>query len=304
MKKVLITILAFMLLISTLVTSTYAWITLARTSQVEDIWLLATLGDSLEISVDGVNYYEELPKEILYQRFKKVELLEITSPDGVNFSHIKDDVKVVENESYISIEFHFRTTSKRERDVYLANNISKEISYYDEARQDGTFVVSKGINYKSKFDFQYDIDDVVKAGETRTYHASEAIRLSTITNRNNEEVIKIFDLSENEHRSFGKTYGAYDYYNKVMNTNLVIPSEIPPTIYQLSEFDPNGPFSYDDNSKVLELNDEVIIDGITYYTGKLRLNIWLEGWDADLFDPVIADRIKIQLQFKAVRRNS
>jgi hypothetical protein len=31
------------------------------------------------------------------------------------------------------------------------------------------------------------------------------------------------------------------------------------------------------------------------------MNIWIEGWDADLFDPVLEDRIKIQLQFKAVR---
>jgi len=30
------------------------------------------------------------------------------------------------------------------------------------------------------------------------------------------------------------------------------------------------------------------------------MTIWLEGWDADLFDAILGDRIKMQFEFKAV----
>jgi hypothetical protein len=300
MRKILIAFLATMLLVLTLGTSTFAWITLARASQIESIAFQAFLGDSLEISIDGEKYYSELPATEISKIFGKNRLLDITSVDGKTFTHLRRK-EITPNNHYISIEFYFRTTSKRERTVYLANNISDVVNYDDTKKQEGTFVVSKGINYRARFDFQYDENDIVRAGEVRTYYISEAVRISTISTINGEEVVKIFDLSGNEHRGYGKPYGAYDYYKKATNRHLELPTEIPPTIYELSKFDPNGPFSLDDISKLVELNEIQEFDGKTYYTGKIKMNIWVDGWDADLFDPVLYDRIKIQLQFKTVR---
>jgi hypothetical protein len=37
----------------------------------------------------------------------------------------------------------------------------------------------------------------------------------------------------------------------------------------------------------------------TYYVGKVTMNIWLEGWDADCFDAILDDVIRIQLKFRA-----
>ncbi len=301
MRKTIITFLALILLVFTLGTSTYAWITIARTSQIESITLIATLGDSLEISLDGENYYNELPKEEILKVIKKTRLKDLTSMDGKTFSHIRPDQDANPNKDYISLEFYLRTESSREHYVYLANNISDTVTYESNEFPEGTFVISKGVSYRSKFDFQYDVDDVVRQGELRTYHVSEAVRIATISEINNEEVVKIFDLSGNEHRGFGKPYGAYDFYKKSSGVALELPTEVPPTIYELSKFDPNGPFSYDETSKILKLDEVEEINGTKYYKGKFTMNIWIEGWDADLFNPVINDRIKIQLQFKAVR---
>ena len=303
MRKILIAFLALILLVLTLGTSTYAWITLARASQVESITIYATLGDTLEISLDGENYYNEFPNEELYKVFKKNRLLDVTSTDGKTFTHIDSNVEVTPNKEYISLDFYFRTDSKREHIVYLANNISNTVNYDDTEPHEGTYVISKGVKYRSSFDFLYDVDDIVRTNEIRTYYLSEAVRISTISIIDGEEVVKIFDLSGNEHRGYGKPYGAFDYYNKKQaNIQLTLPTKIPPTIYELTEFDPNGPFSYDDRSKLLVLDEIQVVGEKTYYTGKLTMNIWVEGWDADLFDPVVYDRIKIQLQFKAVRK--
>ncbi len=301
MRKTIITFLALILLVFTLGTSTYAWITIARTSQIESITLIATLGDSLEISLDGETYYETLPKEEILKKTRYIRLTDVTSIDGKTFTHLDENKVIEKNIEYISLDFYFRTKSKREHYVYLANNISHDIDYYNTEEKEGTFIVSRGVNYRIGFDYLYDENVILPKNELKTYYLSEAMRISTISNLEGQEVVKIFDLSGNEHRGYGKPYGGYDYYKKVTGKNLELPTIIPPTIYELSKFDPNGPFSLDDNSKLLKLDVMKDFNGETYYTGKITLNIWAEGWDADLFDPVISDRIKIQLQFKAVR---
>lgn len=298
MKKLVIAMITFMLLATSLSTATFAWIAMAKTNLIDDIHLVATLGDDLEISLDGINYYNEFPREELTRYLRTSRLTGVTSFDGINFSFLNNE-RTTKNVEYLSFDFHFRTTSRREHDIYLANNISNEVSYDEVGLKEGTYVISKGLNFRSEVRYLYDVNEYVNIGEARTYYASDALRIST--NYNNE-IVKIFDLSENEHRGYGKEYGAFDYYNKVTTDDLLIlPTEIPHTIYKLSEFSKDGPFSYDEESKIMVLEEIEEINGITYYKGKITLNIWLEGWDADLFDPVIQDRIKIKLQFKAVR---
>lgn len=298
MKKIVIAMITFMLVTTAFSTATFAWISLAKTNIIDEIYLVATLGDELEISLDGENYYTEFPKEELKNYLRTSHLGAVTTTNGIDFNFLEEDIRgPVENKDYLSLDFYFRTRSNFERHVYLANNISKEVSYLNFDKE-GTFVVSRGVEFVSPVTYLYDIDEYVYEGQAKRYYAQDGLRIATIFN---EEDAKIFDLSGNKHRGYGKPYGAHDYYEKVIGTRLEIPEEAPQTIYALSEFSPNSPFSYDDVSKIMELNEIEVIDGVRYYTGKVTIKIWLEGWDADLFDPVLRDRIKIKLQFKAVR---
>lgn len=302
MKKIIISFLTLVLLVTSLGTATYAWITMARSNIIDEISIYARFEDDIEISLDGVNYYNELPKDVLFKNIELSKLLEITTLDGINFHHIKSNVDIVKNKDYLSFDFYIRTNSTREHEVYLANNISNEVTYEDVAGKEGTYVVSKGVNFKSPVTFLYDIDDTVFAGETRTYYASKAVRIATITEVDGEKRVKIFDLSGDEHRGYAKPYGATSYYNATLHTNLLLPEEEPETLYKLSEFEENAPFALDDTSHILSLTETMDVNGKIYRYGKFTVNIWLEGWDADLFDSVLKDRIKIQLQFKAVRK--
>ncbi len=301
MKKIIISFLTLVLLVMSLGTATYAWITMARANIIDEIAIYATFGADLEISIDGENYYSELPRDVLFKNISNSSLLEVTTLDGINFYHKNEDVEVVKNRDYLSFDFYIRTDSPREHEIYLANNISNEVNYEDVGKE-GTYVVSRGVKYKSPITFLYDINDTVRAGEIRTYYASKAVRVATITEVDGEKQIKIFDLSGDEHRGYAKPYGATSYYNTLLNTNLVLPEEEPETLYKLSEFEEDAPFALDDTSHILSLTETMEVDGKTYYYGKFTVNIWIEGWDADLFDPVLHDRIKIQLQFKAVRK--
>ncbi|MGI6360371.1 MAG: hypothetical protein ACOX02_04975 [Acholeplasmatales bacterium] len=302
MKKIIISFLTLVLLVMSLGTATYAWIMMAKANTIDNISIYARFKDNIEISLDGVNYYNELPRDILFENINFSSLLEVTTLDGINFYHRKPNVDVVKNRDYLSFDFHIRTNSIREHEIYLANNISNEITYEDAVGREGTYVVSRGVQFKSPITFLYDIDDVVEAGEIRTYYASKAVRIATIAEIDGEKRVKFFDLSGDEHRGYAKPYGATSYYNTMFKTELVLPEEGPETLYKLSEFEENAPFALDDTSHILSLTETVEVDGKTYYYGKFTVNIWLEGWDADLFDSVLYDRIKIQLQFKAVRK--
>lgn len=307
MKKIYLTFITFLLMILVTTTVTYAWISLSTSNVVTNIGLKTNLGDELEISLDGINYYKSLPSSIIINRLGRVVFTDVTSLDGKTFDRgIHSQKTVVKNKDYVSIDFHFRTSSLRAHKVFLANNVSNQVIF--DQLGEGTFIVSKGINWVSDIDFIYGPNDqMVLKGDVNRYFVSDSIRIAIHEHPLNELDLrtnlqsKIFDLTGNRERGFGKPYGAFDYYLRKRG-HIELPLQIPDTIYELSEFSPTGPFALDNNSHILTLIKTTELDskGLPFYKGSVTMNIWLEGWDADLFDAVFGDQVKMQFEFKAV----
>lgn len=307
MKKLYISVLMLLMLSFAASTATYAWLGLATTNTVKDISLTTYLGNELEISLDGINYYQNLPSDLMMELVGDVVLKDITSNDGKTFSFgLREKAGIPKkNHDYISMDFYFRTTSVFAHYVYLSNNTTL-MSTYDFPLK-GSYVVSQGRNWISDISFQYSKDKMMNKGDSGKFYISDAMRVSFIEHRLNEQdertnlSQKIFDLSGNEERGFGKAYGAHDYYNKIKSF-VAVPSLIPNTVYEFSEFSTTGPFAFDKRSEILTLikTDQKDLNGMSYYKGRLTMNIWVEGWDADLFDAVFGDLVKMQFEFKAV----
>ncbi len=309
-RKIYLTMLSIILLIITFGTSTYAWVTISTTNRVDALGINATLGDRLQVSIDGTEYFTELSGKMIMDQIRKVKFTDVTSLDGMTFQKdIQHQLKeATVNEDYISMTLYFRTTSQY-RNVYLIDNVGSGANYL-EPPENGTYIISKGIGFKAKFRFLYDIEQYIEAGETRTFYAKDAMRIAFIEEKVNElqdsrsddELIKfIYDTSENKHRGYGKEYGNIAYYNLMKDDLLEIPTEVPNTRYSLSTFANYNPnVALNDNSKIMTLiaTDETDEYDKTYYEGKVTINIWLEGWDADMFDGVFRDNVKIQLMFK------
>jgi len=158
---------------------------------------------------------------------------------------------------------------------------------------------------------------MVEKNQENIYYASEAIRISfqEIKDTNNllderlEEELQTFlyDPSENEERGYGVSYGAFSYFLISAQVPIEIPALMQNVKYHLSTFDPNNPYqALDDESLIANLqpSDAVSSTGKTLYRGKIIINVWVEGWDADAFNSILSDRIKIQLKFKAARSSS
>lgn len=313
-KKLYISLITLILLFITFGTVTFAWISLSTINNIEGLSLAASGGDELQISLDGINFDSELPAESLYELFDEISLVDVTSTDGMNFQTggLRDVAPAVENEHYLSFDLYFQTSVK-EHHVYLVNNVSGSVSYDTSAS--GTYVVSNGVMWIAQHDFWYGPDDLdlIQKGEEDRYYSSDSIRIAIIeltdeTNdldlRNEQDLNKfIFDPSGDEQRGYGKPYGAYSYFVARTRFFIDLPTTTQEVSYRLTEIDPFNPYqSLDNESLITVLQDTGRVNekNKSIYSGKVRINIWLEGWDADAFDAIDNDRVKIQLQFKAL----
>ena len=315
LKKIYLSVTTLLLLVMVFGTVTYAWISLATINNLDGLSLSASTGEELQISLDGINYASTIPTQELLQWTEKISLYDVTTHDGITFfTGSRREVKIATpNEHYLSFELYFQTTAP-EKDIYLVNNTSK-IARYDSNIQ-GTYVVSRGVQWRAKHTFQYgpNESDIVLKDEVRTYYASDAVRLgftelineiNTLDERDGSTLKNlIFDPSEDESMSVGKDYGSTAYFLINAGTYLPFPEDLPEITYRLTEINPKNPYEALDGAShiaTLQPTGTYAFNGREVYQGKVLINIWIEGWDANTFDAVGDDRIKIQLQFKALK---
>lgn len=313
-KKVLISTLVFLGLVLVFGSVSYAWITLSSINNIEGLSLTASTGDELEMSFDGITFSNSLPMHELITNPEGISLYDVTSLDGKTFQTggLRPTGEAVANEHYLSFDVWFRT-SQKEHNVYLYNHISDQMTYESENKI-GTYVTSKGVVWRAPHQFFNgpNIEDVVLQGQVGTYYGKDALRISVVELKDvtnpfdlrDDELLRtfIFDPSGNPERGYGATFGQFSYFFQRTLIYVNIPKVFPTVSYRLSQMDPFNPYqALDDESLVTELQPTGVIDeknGREIYQGKVRVSIWIEGWDADAFDALDKDRIKIQLQFK------
>ena len=304
-KKLLLFLVTFVLTVVTLTTSTAAWITLPSRNRVDNIQFSVIKDSRLQISFDGVNYYDEINEEIIKMYLPVLVAPDLTTMDGVTFTSAHPDNKFVQ----VSFDLYFKAERSAADCIYLIDNVSNKYTYDDinNTFVDGTYAISKGVYWTPGVDFDNGYGDVVRKNEMRTYYGDDAIRISfTELNVANEylQIIDnrteyssfIFDPSEDETRGFGEAFGAFDYQKKMYMPYLVLPTEKPNTIYHLSKFDKESKKVNNANSLVATMQ-QGLENNYPYKYAKVHVNIWFEGWDPDCIDGVTRDIVKLQFKF-------
>lgn len=313
-KKFHLVIISLFLLVITFGTVTFAWISLSTVNNIEGLSLSASSGEELLISLDGENFSNNLSPEQLQSLFADITLNEVTSLDGITFNAggLRDEDDVNHQKDYLQFDLWFQTT-ENVHDVYLIENVSQSIAF--DTTANGTYIVSRGVSWRSDHEFIYDeLGTVVEKGEKATYYASDAVRVSfvelkddlnSLDERDENELSSwIFDPSGDPVRGYGKLYGAYSYFVAKTEYYMSAPTNDQEVVYDLTEVNPRNPYeALDNQSKVMELQNTGLTNesGLSIYQGKLRVTLWVEGWDADAFDAIHGDRLKIQLQFKLLK---
>jgi hypothetical protein len=312
-KKFYLSVLTFIIVILVTGTVSYAWFTYRTINNIDGLSLGASAGDDLELSIDGINFSNILLTSELTDIFSDITLNAVTTSDNINFTTggVYGTNPAFAGEHYLSFDLWIRTT-RAERSIYLFNNVNDQVTFQDS--KPGTFVKSRGIYWIANETFQNGVmqSDIVSKGSINRYYASDAIRIGVkelIDDTNpldvrDESELKnlIYDPSENENRGFGQPFGAFSYFFNRTLIYLYLPDVFPETTYRLSQMDRNNPYqAIDNHSLVANLQETTQVDdkNKVYYQAKVRINIWIEGWDPDSLDAIDKDIVRIQIQFKA-----
>ncbi len=309
-KKVILTLALALFAAMTLLTSTFAWFSIAQSATVGDLQLKVTESESLLISVDGVNYYEKLtPLQFGSYIKQDLALTNVTTSDLENFYNSYEGDEALENEDYLTFTLYFKSLSPHNDGLYLIDNKSNSYTYDYAIRDDiniaGTYVYSKGVEYKTPVSFQYAEDEIREAGSTDKYYAAEALRMGfkelpfDAEDTRTEFSSFIYDPSGKEYRGWGVEYGALDFVRKTVDSNVYVPTtNIPDTKYALTTFR-YGRDALNNDSLCGTLQERTSVSGEVAYYSKVQVYIWLEGWDADCFDSIYTDNLLIQFHFRS-----
>ena len=326
LKRFLISFAGVMFLILTFGATSYAWFDLSVTNTVNQIEINVSSGMGLEMSLDGVNFKENLTardfqKALGYSRFS---LMNVTTDDLETFKGfrgVKDgevEYEILEPEGnqyffYVPIWFRcntidpyiLNTTTPK---VYLLNLVQDDytentpVSYFDTSA-DGTWIVSRGVSFVSTVDYVNERGELVRADDNPvvTKYASDSVRLGFITPTGNQK--RIFDLSYTALTSgCGTENGAVSYYNATTNTDHITSdmigglkaNEITTSLTTRFTRDIRDEDDVDSSILTLVKDDDVDSD---YWMGQVYVCIWLEGWDADCYGTIFGDLIFCQLSF-------
>jgi hypothetical protein len=306
-RKVIITLAVFLFAFTTLVTSSFAWFTIAQSATVGDLEMTVSNGGNLEISLDGVNYYDNLTKDQFDTYINNgMALTNVTTSDLENFynSYVGDEA--IANKDYLTFTLYFRCDDQEMAGLYLTNNITRTYNYNvaKNNKLKGTYVYSKGVEYTSPVTFQYSETEQRVKGSSATYYGAEALRLGFKELNFDDEDTRtelasfIYDPTENEVRGFGKEYGSTDFIRQYVDSFITVPTNnLPDTTYELTTTEYNY-YAKNNNSLCGTFQARTDTSGKTYYYSKIQVSIWLEGWDADCFDAIYKDDIIMQLYFR------
>lgn len=297
MKQMIVGLIGITLMLFIFGSVTYAWVSMARINNIDGISLTASAGDELQISFDGINYHTTIDG---YELGMDMQLKDVTSSDGMTFtrSPYSGSQTALKGTDYIGFDLYFRT-SRKESGLYLTNKPKQED--IEEGILRGTYVTSEGIAFIPRVHYTEENNTLVLANSIKNYYAKDAARLSLCELDANDQVIKsiIYDPSENEDRGYGVYFGAYSYFISKTSSHLELPQQIPQTTYRLSSMDQNNPYQALDNDSLVAIMRHNLEDQNDIYSyAKVRIYLWIEGWDADAIDGIIQDTLRVQLEFK------
>lgn len=281
LKLYSLALLVFIAIFSVITTS-YAWFTIAGRTQVENMKITVTLGKGLELSLDRETWKDTLTVDeiakyynryYLYDAFSLFGLDHVTTEDGKNFTTLRKDedyiFDVPNYNGFLTIKLYMR--SSRKFIVYLSEELSVS----------GTTVL---------------FDSLVDEGVKIEANPSYAIRLSF------ESSDGLWVYEPNADRGFGGYGGennaAVDYFNRLIRkydgeSAPVLTSPLTEPGY--NKIDKLGT----DGTPLTTLRRDSIEN--PYYESEITVRIWLEGWDADCFDAILNKTVTIYLPFVGKR---
>lgn len=323
-RKLLLSTLTVVLTVIALGTTTFAWFTITNTAKVQSFETQIAADEGIEIAIGIINpavvtetKYEvrqaanlnwvttlsstDIEEFIDLHLPSAFRFEHLTSPDGRTFYTFAQDAvggSVAINDGYLELPIHFRSAN--------VNTINWKSVQLNDDSPAWTSDVDSFTNFNGT---------VVNRGSSITVNPTDAIRIAVDNGSSvvvyekpgsatNHELGTGGDLtatvdpdgvSGNEDDYKVSERGAHSYY--FAKTNL-LPDGIAAvttvaTTTNLTELDAEG-------TAIMTLPaGNQATAGMDYY-GEININIWIEGWDANAFNSILDEFIRISFEFKGV----
>lgn len=296
MKKLVLSILTVILSAVAVGTAGFAWFTLTNTATVQAFEGQIISDEGIEISLDGINWYTTLTTAVIENHIFNSDFQEfraVTSPNGTQIRNNNEAQSVASATDYIQFTLHFRSSS------------ATAISWTSVA------LTSEGVPFTSNVDFTDGHGNEIEAGQQFTAYGANGIRVSFAAGAN-VVVYERGDGSEapGTNKALGGlaaadlsnggegANGSVNYYKETADELPLNADEVtvPDTITTLGSgvnILSLALVDYDNPPADIELNSH------THY-GTVIVRIWLEGWDPDTYNAVLADKVQVSFVFEGL----
>lgn len=336
-RKLFISLFAAVFALITLGATTFAWFTLTTTVAVEQFEAEITSGTGIEVSLDGVTFTNLITNEKIVEKIKSINFGGSTGSivlDPVTTANGYSDFKILdisdpatpslqnatENDKWIIFFLYFRTPY-READqntwVYML---------------DDTTITSDPVTWFSDADFTHTSGVQILSGASKQIFACNSLRMSfqtfTMTTEQvgtmnpfnktsvGTDTVVIYELDpvieptseydgnnrlDKEIKSYGmvsyfraKTGGDIDGINLLAHfNNNVLPDGVLKSENLVNEAALEG----DMTNKAAIVKLTTVDANERYYYGVVKVQMWIEGWDPDCYNAIMAGKLKVNLSF-------
>ena len=301
MRKLSISILAVVFAVVAMGATTFAWFTITNTAKINQFEVEVTAGSGFEIAVTNVGgapsaWKSTITKAEVEAAIGNVVLKDLTSTDGATFYPISeigvgvngtDDYKLGDavTDGYAEFDIHFR--SKAAGTVKL--------------NMEETNITSTG---KTKvadvaFDEAYTGGDSFTATSDVLAYAMNAARMAIIESNTLKVILEKAGATLNTAGTLDNTVGFGTAHAKGALAYYIAKNQIDTTGMVLSGLG-TGPNTekFGDTVYTTKIADIATGPSNEWYTGKITVRIWLEGWDAECLNVIFNDHLKVNIQFE------
>ncbi len=342
-SKLVLSSVAIILLVITIVSSTYASYFSGLTAYVGSANITLYSDNYTQISIDGYNFSERLTSEDVFKgivakykgytinsdgnfvdginvieatsdfvskEINKIYLAPVTTKDGKNFQNVAyngsvEDISINKG-SYLSFDLYFKSMVDEKFDLCFNTNANN----YDLDKNTVKISADDVYTSQSSFSLNYDFNTYDEAGNVVAHKGQEAdlklnpadaVRFSTVVG----EKTKIYepniglgsvatkldsDMYEGEYKAYASRFddnknASFSYAkNGGASFESYSYDQMPVTYQGFDSIDALTIVGFEHKDQIKMVN----------------FNFWLEGWDADCFEPIIGKQVRISLSFRGM----
>ena len=324
-QKLVLSVVTMALVVIALGTSTFAWFTLQNAAEIDPFTANVTAGEGIEVSLGtwesgaatitgttAPNWYTVVPtlavtNMITSMYGSPLTLKDVTSANGKDFNYINEFGNLVPASAtsgrFIQIKLFFRSASEK----------TIKLSQVQIGGSSKEWTVDVPF-FRAANNATYSETEELSSGNKMQVAAWTAARVSFISETANDDTLasaftyqrkanyaeeEAYDSSiqynstamPSDSYATGAEFGASAYYKAKTGSTIIATTA---NIQNATALDNTGNLT-----AAQELVTLARVGSTGYYYGNVLVRVWIEGWDADLFDAIFTTTLSVSMKFTA-----